>query len=297
MNKLCNICPKNCNISRKTNIGFCGATDKIVISKVMMHHFEEPIISGDENSKRGSGAIFFSGCNLRCVYCQNYDISHKIEGKETSPSELAEIFKRLENAGAYNINLVTPTHFTLQILEALKIYKPKIPVVWNSSGYEKPETIKLLDGYVDIFLVDFKYFGKKAAKKYSFAENYGEFCRKSILQMRKIVPNDIIRDGIMQKGLIVRHLALPSLFKDSLKVIDFVYNKLGKDTIFSLMSQYVPMAKANLFPEINRKVTPLEYKVLVARLESLQMNNCFVQEISSASTCYTPNFSSHDDDI
>lgn len=297
MENLCYICPRNCGADRTISNGFCKAGTKIKIAKVMIHHFEEPIISGESNSCRGSGAIFFSGCSLGCVYCQNFDISRGTSGKEITEYELAKIFKKLEDAGAYNINLVTPTHYTKEIISALKIYKPKIPIVWNTSGYEKPETIKMLDGYVDIFLTDFKYFYKKTAKMYSFAENYAEFCKKSLILMRKIIPNDIIKDGLMQKGIIVRHLALPGQTEESINILQFIYDNLGKDTIVSLMSQYVPTGDAKNFPEINRKIKPLEYKILVKKLNSLGMKNCYIQEASSASLAFTPDFNSHDGDI
>ena len=285
----CNICPRNCNLNRDETVGYCKASSTLVVSKVMLHHFEEPPISGT-NCNCGSGAIFFSGCNLGCVYCQNFEISSKLMGKEITINGLVDIFKQLENAGAYNINLVTPTHFTLQILRALKIYKPKIPVIWNTSGYEKPETIKLLDGYVDIFLTDFKYFDGEIARKYSYAENYPEMCKQSILEMRKIVPNDIFENGLMKKGIIIRHLCLPSFTKDSLNVLDWIYNNLGNQTYLSLMSQYTPVHKAHEFSEINRKLKPIEYKVLIAHLKKYGFTNVFLQELSSASSAYTPDF-------
>lgn len=296
MKKLCNLCPRNCNVNRDTERGFCNCNEQIKISKVMLHHFEEPIISGTEGGV-GSGAIFFSSCNLRCVYCQNHEISQGQGGRQISVKELSEIFKALEARGAYNINLVTPTHYTAQIIEALKIYRPKIPIVWNSSGYEKPETIEMLAPYVDIFLADFKYFYKKTAKMYSFAENYPEFCKKSLILMRKIIPKDIIEDGLMKRGLIVRHLVLPNHVKESVKIIDFVHNKLGRDTIFSLMSQYVPCHNAKSYPEINRKITPLEYKILLKKLQNLGMCNSYIQDLSSASTDFTPDFKSSEEDI
>ena len=166
----CNICPRNCNIQRATAVGFCGQKEKVRISKVMFHHYEEPIISGCENSK-GSGAIFFAGCNLKCCFCQNYPISHGNKGKTISIKKLAKIFKKLEKKGALNINLVTPSHFSNQIMQALKIYKPNIPIVWNSNGYEKQETIEKLKNFVDVYLVDLKYMDNSLASKYSKAGN------------------------------------------------------------------------------------------------------------------------------
>lgn len=298
METKCNICPRNCGVFRTSALGFCGAKHKAQISKVMLHHFEEPIISGEaDDISHGSGTIFFSGCTLKCCYCQNSEISNSSNGKSVSSDVLASLFKQLEDAGAYNINLVTPTHFTDAIIEALKIYRPKIPIVWNTSGYETPETIKKLKPYVDIYLTDFKYFDSKISQKYSLASNYPENAKLSILEMRKNQPKDIIKSGLMQKGLIVRHLALPSHTKDSLDVIDWVSKNLGNKTYFSLMSQYVPMANAKNHPEINRKITALEYKILCKKLLELGFDNAFVQEHSSAESTYTPNFNEETSDF
>jgi len=257
----------------------------------MLHHFEEPPISGENVTDNGSGTIFFSSCTLKCIYCQNYEISSECAGKEISIETLADLFKQLEEAGAYNINLVTPTHFTLQIIDALKIYKPKIPIVWNTSGYEKPETIKLLDGFVDIYLVDLKYHSSELSGKLSLAKDYFETCSKAILEMRKAQPKDIFENGLMKKGIIVRHLVLPNNTADSEKIIDWLYENLGNETYLSLMSQYVPMAKAKEIPELNRKIKPLEYKILTNKLEKLGFKNVFLQGFSSASTEFTPDFS------
>ena len=293
MNNLCNICPRNCNVNREIQLGFCKSSNTIKVAKVMKHYFEEPLISGfeeNETLKNGSGAIFFSSCNLRCLYCQNSEISTGGIGKEISIQTLVSLFHQLEDAGANNINLVTPTHFTMQIIEALKIYKPKIPIIWNTSGYEKPETIRMLDGLVDIFLTDIKYLDDSISKKYSFAENYPEYCKTSTLEMRKIVPNDIIENGLMKKGIIIRHLVLPNQTKDSLKIIDWINKNLGNQTYFSLMSQYTPVFKALEHAEINRKITPLEYKILINKLNSLGFKNVFLQDFESADSCYTPDF-------
>ena len=295
MSKICDVCPRNCNVNRATGLGFCGASDTVKISKVMLHHYEEPTISGEENSQRGSGAIFFSNCSLKCCYCQNSEISSGGVGKEISTTKLAEIFKKLEDAGAFNINLVTPTHFTEQIIKALDIYRPNIPVIWNTSGYEKPETIEKLKSYVDVYLTDFKYFDEKFSTKYSSAKDYAKYCKSAILKMRENQPEDVIIDGFMKKGVIIRHLVLPTLTKDSEKIIEWIYENLGNSTIISLMSQYVPMANANKYPEINRKITKLEYKILVNKLNKMGFKNVFVQEFDSASCTYTPDFSYNDD--
>ena len=228
----------------------------------MFHHYEEPIISGDEKAK-GSGAIFFTGCNLKCAFCQNYPISHQNKGKNISIKKLVKIFKELEKKGAFNINLVTPSHFSTQIIEALKTYKPRIPIVWNSNGYECKETIKKLKDFVDVYLVDLKYMDNELAKRYSKADNYVENATQSIIQMKQNQPEDIIENGLIKKGLLVRHLILPTHTADSNKCLDFIKENLGEDSIVSIMSQYEPRYKAEEYPEINRKITPLEYKRVV----------------------------------
>ena len=285
----CEMCPRACNLDRAKQKGFCGQTEKVRISKVMFHHYEEPIISGNEKQK-GSGAIFFTGCNLKCVFCQNYPISHGNKGKIISVKKLAKIFKKLEKKGALNINLVTPSHFTEQIIEALKIYKPHIPVVWNSNGYEKKETIEKLKDYVDVYLVDLKYMDNALAEKFSHAKDYVENATQSVLQMKSNQPNDLIENGLLKKGVIVRHLILPTCTKDSLNCLDFIEQNLGKDTIVSIMSQYEPRYDAVNYPEINKKITPLEYKRVVKHALDLQMLNCFTQDLSSADSKYTPKF-------
>lgn len=300
MNNLCNICPRNCNVSRDTTTGFCKGTNKVKVSKVMLHFFEEPPISGLEETgslQNGSGTIFFSNCTLKCCYCQNSEISAGGEGKEISTATLADLFKQLESAGANNINLVTPTHYTNEIIEALEIYRPNIPIVWNTSGYEKVETIQKLKDYVDIYLSDFKYFDSSLSKKYSLAENYPESCKAATLEMRKNQPKDIFENGLMKKGLIVRHLVLPTHQADSIKIIDWINENLGNKTYVSLMSQYVPMANASAFPEINRKLKPLEYKFVVSHLEKLGFINAFTQGFESAETIYTPNFADKKSDF
>lgn len=286
----CSFCPRKCAVDRVNSIGFCGANDKILINKIMLHYWEEPIISGtDDTPKKGSGAIFFGHCNLKCVYCQNYDISHGNFGKYYTPRQLANVFKKLEKQGATNINLVTPTHYSLYILKALKIYKPSIPVVWNTGGYESPEVIYSLGGYVDIFLADYKYYDDSLAVKYSHAPNYQQTVINALKAMREVVPQDEIKDGLMRKGIIVRHLVLPNHTDDSKKVLNSILLTLGKNTIISLMSQYIPVGKAKDFPEINRKLKPLEYKVVKNYMYKLGLDG-FVQEMDSASTQFIPDF-------
>lgn len=291
MEEICNICPRKCSTNREKQFGFCQSGKRAKVVKVMKHYWEEPIISGtDETPKKGSGTIFFSGCNLRCVYCQNYEISHGSLGKEYSPKDLSELFKKIEKSRATNINLVTPTHFTNEILAALKIYKPQIPIVWNTNGYEEIETIKKLKGYVDIFLTDLKYFSNELSTKYSNCKDYFEKTTKAICEMRNICPEDIIEDGLMKKGIIIRHLILPNNYKDSYKILEWIKNSLGEKTFISLMGQYVPCDKAQNYPEINRKLKPLEYNLVLHKFEDLGFENGFSQLLDSASTEYIPDF-------
>lgn len=285
----CEICPRACNVNRSKQKGFCNQTNKVRISKVMFHHYEEPIISGTEN-QQGSGAIFFTGCNLKCEFCQNYKISHKNKGKNITINKLVKIIKRLENKGALNINLVTPSHFTKQIIEALKIYKPNIPVVWNSNGYELASTVEELKGYVDIFLVDLKYMDNEIAFKFSKAKDYVENATTVILKMREIQPKDEIENVLMKKGLIVRHLILPNHSADSVKCLEFIKNNLGSNTIVSIMSQYYPCYQALQDEEINRQITPIEYKRVVSYAQKNNMQRCYTQELTSANKKYTPKF-------
>lgn len=284
----CSICPRKCNINRSISSGFCLSPNHLVVSKVMLHHFEEPILTAE--NEKGSGAIFFSGCNMRCVYCQNYEISHKIVGEKVSVEKLIEIFKSLEKAGAGNIDLVSPTHYSNLIIQALKIYKPSIPVVWNSNGYESCETLKQLKGLVDIYLVDFKYANNQSAIKYSKTPNYVETAKNALKEMKNQQKTNIFKNGKLVKGIIVRHLVLPNLAKDSTIVLDIIHNILGKNAIVSIMSQYVPMFEATKLKEINRKITRLEYKLVVNHALKLGLNNSFIQDLDSSCVSYTPDF-------
>ena len=284
----CSICPRKCNINRSISSGFCLSPNHLVVSKVMLHHFEEPILTAE--NEKGSGAIFFSGCDMRCVYCQNYEISHKIVGEKVSVEKLVEIFKSLEKAGAGNIDLVSPTHYSNLIIQALKIYKPSVPVVWNSNGYESCETLKQLKGLVDIYLVDFKYANNQSAIKYSKTPNYVETAKNALKEMKNQQKTNIFKNGKLVKGIIVRHLVLPNLAKDSTIVLDIIHNILGKNAIVSIMSQYVPMFEATKLKEINRKITKLEYKLVVNHALKLGLNNSFIQDLDSSCVSYTPDF-------
>jgi len=293
MNKLekCNICPHNCNINRlEKQKGRCKATDKIKIALVSLHNFEEPCISGEN----GSGTIFFSNCNLKCVYCQNYEISHEGNGKEISIEELAEIFINQQNKNAENINLVTPTMYVYQIIEAIKIAKEKglrIPIVYNTNAYENVETIKALEGYIDVYLPDLKYVNDEVAYKYSKIKNYFENATKVIKEMQKQVGSPVLDErGIIKKGLIIRHLVLPSNIENSKKVLKWIEENMPKDIYVSVMAQYFPTYKAKEFPEINRKLTQEEYMEIEEYLYSLNLENGYIQELGEHEEEYVPEF-------
>lgn len=284
MNK-CNLCPRSCNIDRSKTKGFCGSNDKIKIGKVMLHNWEEPILA-----KRNSGAIFFSNCPLKCIFCQNYEISQDGKGKEISVPELVDIIKDLENRGAENIDLVSPTQYTGQIVDALKIYKPKIPVVWNSNGYETIESLEKLKGLVDIFLPDFKYASSKLSMEYSKCADYFEIASKAILKMRELQPKDEYDNGMLVKGLVVRHLVLPQNFLNSKLVLKWIKDNLGCDTIVSIMSQYTPYYLAKTHKVLNKRLTMAEYKKVENIVFEMGFENGFLQELNSADECYIPDF-------
>lgn len=286
---VCSACPFECNIDRAVKPGRCRATDEIEIAQAQLHFWEEPPISGT----RGSGTIFFSHCNLRCRFCQNYDISQEGFGKRVSPERLLEIMLNLERQGAHNINLVSPTHYSLQLLPVLKRAKKelKIPLLWNSNGYEKVETLRLFDGVVSIYLPDLKYFSDELAQKFSSAPNYFKYASQAILEMKRQVGRNIYdRNGIIQQGLIIRHLVLPGQIEDSKKILSWIKENLGVDTHISLMAQYYPTYRAGELPGMNRRLLPSEYAEVRAYFESLGFEQGFCQELSSASPDFTPDF-------
>lgn len=285
---ICNACPRKCNVERNIgefSRGFCKMPYNAVLARASLHLWEEPVISGE----RGSGAIFFSGCNLRCVFCQNFEISHENFGKQVSKSEFIDIVKRLENQGAHTINLVNPTHFVPFIKEVLSEYKPSVPVVYNTGGYDDAESIHSLDGLIDVYLPDLKYFDSDVSKKYSNAENYFEKASKAVLEMQRQVGKSVIKDGIMQKGLIIRHLVLPKNTDQSIKILRWIKDNLPIDTYISLMSQYVPYVKTE-YKELNRRIVTAEYQKVIDEFERLGFENGFMQERSSAQTDFIPEF-------
>ncbi|MDY6059493.1 MAG: radical SAM protein [Candidatus Fimenecus sp.] len=285
---ICNACPRKCNVERNIgefSRGFCKMPYNAVLARASLHLWEEPVISG----KRGSGAIFFSGCNLRCVFCQNYEISHENFGKQVSKSEFIDIVKNLENQGAHTINLVNPTHFVPFIKEVFSEYKPSVPVVYNTGGYDDVESIRSLQGLIDVYLPDLKYFDSDVSKKYSNAENYFEKASKAVLEMQRQVGKSEIKDGIMQKGMIIRHLVLPKNTDQSIKILRWIKDNLPIDTYISLMSQYVPYVKTE-YKELNRRIVTAEYQKVIAEFERLGFENGFMQERSSAQTDFIPKF-------
>ena len=286
----CRLCPRNCKVNRKERTGFCGEKDGIRCARAALHHWEEPCISGT----RGSGAVFFSGCSLKCCYCQNYQISQEGLGKEISPEKLARIFLDLQEQGAHNINLVTGTHFLPGILTALDLARPKlsIPVVYNCGGYEKPEVIRLLDGYVDIYLPDLKYFDPELSARYSGARDYFAQASQAVSAMISQTGSPVFdEDGIMQKGVIIRHMVLPGSRKDSISILRWIREHLPEEGfLLSLLSQYTPFYKSREYPQINRRLTTYEYDKVLEEAISLGLTKGFMQEKSSAKEEYTPPF-------
>ena len=284
MNK-CEICPRKCTVDRRKSIGFCGSNDRIKIGKIMLHEWEEPILA-----EKKSGAIFFSNCPLKCIFCQNYEISQLGRGKEVSVEELVEIFRLLENKGAENIDLVSPTQYTNQIVEALKIYKPKVPVIWNSNAYETVESLEKLRGLVDIFLPDLKYASEKLAIEYSGSPNYFSIATKAIQKMKELCPENIFNGEKLVRGMIVRHLVLPNHYLNTKLVLSWIRQTLGNDTIISIMSQYTPYYKAINHKILSNKISEKEYNKIINLVGDLGFNNGFFQELNSADECYIPDF-------
>lgn len=276
-----------CRADRSVQKGRCGVGDEIILSRAARHMWEEPPISGS----KGSGTVFFAGCNLGCVYCQNYEISHGAKGKAVSEERLGEIFVELEAEGVHNINLVNPTHYADKIIRVLKKKKPGVPVVYNSSGYERVSTLKALEGLVDIYLPDLKYISAERSEKYSGAKDYFDFASNAIAEMKRQCPENIYDDnGIMQKGLIVRHLVLPQNTNQSVKILEWIRDNLGTDTVISLMSQYTPHGEAEKYKELCRRITIREYEKVVFAAEDMGFKSIFTQDFASASEVFIPDF-------
>lgn len=283
---ICNQCPRRCNVDRENALGYCKAPNAYKLARASLHFWEEPCISG----KSGSGAVFFSGCNLGCVFCQNYEISHKCKGVEVSEERLIRIFEHLVDEGANNINLVNPTHYAVQLAHTLKKYKPPVPVVYNTSGYDSVDTLKLLDGLVDIYLPDFKYIRNDKALRYSRAEDYPQFAMPALTEMKRQVGNDVFdENGIMKRGMIIRHLVLPGNTNSAIQALDYLAENFG-DTYISVMAQYVPCTDLSEYNEINRKITKREYDKVVNHILELGLEKVFLQKLESATEDYIPDF-------
>lgn len=288
--KKCNLCPRNCLIDRTKTLGYCKATDKVKVARSALHYFEEPSISGTN----GSGTIFFSNCNLKCCYCQNKEISTDGFGKEISIERLSEMMLELEEKHANNINLVTPTHYVPSIIEAIKIARNKglsIPIVYNTSGYESVETLKLLEGYIDIYLTDFKYFDNKLGKDLSKCSNYFEVTSKVLEEMyRQIGKNKFNDNGLMTKGIIVRCLVLPTKSDDTKKIINYLYKKYQDNIYLSIMNQYTPVNYIEDYPFLNKTVSEDEYIDIIDYAMDLGIKNAYMQEGGTCSESFIPSF-------
>ena len=292
MNSNCVLCPRNCQADRRNGrIGYCGESDTLRIARAALHFWEEPVISG----KKGSGAVFFTGCNLKCIFCQNASIAENEVGREVSVETLAEIFLKLQGEGANNINLVTASHYVPQMAECIQIARMQgltIPIVYNTSSYEKPEMLRMLDGLVDIYLPDFKYMDSGLAKAYSKAEDYPEIAKNALKEMIRQTGEPVFDDvtGIMQKGVIVRHLLMPGAVGNAKAVIDYLYDTYGDSIFISLMNQYTPMKKFEEYPDLNRKVTKREYERVVQYAMDKGVVNAFIQEGETAKESFIPAF-------
>ncbi len=285
----CKLCPRCCGADRVKNFGFCGAGENLRVALVSLHKWEEPCLVG----KNGAGTIFFSHCNLKCVYCQNFSISHEGFGAEISVARLAEIFIEQQKRGAANIELVTPTHYADKICAAIDIAKERgltLPIVWNSNAYENLSTLELLKNRVDIFLPDLKYFDDEPAKIFSNAPNYFATASAAIKKMFELVGSPKFDGDKMIGGVIVRHLILPNFRRDSIKIVDWLYKTFGDKIFISLMNQYTPIFRAGEFKKINRPLTTFEYKSVVNHAAELGIKNCFIQFGKTADKNFIPDF-------
>ncbi len=283
---ICTLCPRNCNTERNLNVGVCG-THGAVISRVAKHFWEEPCISGTV----GSGTVFFAGCNLKCRFCQNYDISVIPHGVEVSPQRLADIFLYVQQSGAANLNLVTPGHVAHVAAKALELCKSKlnIPVVYNTSSYEKVSALKMMDGLVDVYLPDLKFVSSEVSEIMCRASNYFEIATAAIAEMKRQQPQNIYNEGYIQRGLIIRHLVLPGFVEDSKRVLDWIAN-FDKNSVVSLMSQYFPARNDDKYPQLNRRLYKHEYENIKEYFFNLGLKNGYMQDLASATKDYLPEF-------
>ncbi|MDF2539528.1 MAG: pyruvate formate lyase activator [Herbinix sp.] len=287
----CTLCPRECHVNRtQGEKGYCRASEELVVARASLHMWEEPCISGEE----GSGTVFFSGCAMGCVYCQNHNIARGEAGKKITIERLSDIFLELQRKGANNINLVTPSHYVPQIIEAIKTAKYKgllLPIVYNSSAYEKVETLRLLDGYVDVYLPDLKYMEAEPADRYSNCGNYFSFASNAIQEMVRQIGEPIFNEkDIMTKGVIIRHLTLPEQLEDSKNIIKYLYDTYGNRIYISIMNQYTPMPEVLHFPEINRTISEVEYEELINYAIEIGVEHGFIQDGTTASESFIPEF-------
>ena len=289
----CTLCPRECRVDRNAGkIGYCGQTARLIAARAALHFWEEPCLSGTN----GSGAVFFSGCNMRCVYCQNHEIALGQAGREITPARLSDIFLELQEKQAHNINLVTPTHFIPQIVGALDSAKRRglcVPVVYNTSAYEKPEILRFLEGLVDIYLPDFKYFDADLSERYSHAPDYFEVASGAVAEMVRQVGTPVFTDGedsLMTHGVIVRHLLLPGCEKDSRRILRYLHNTYKNDIYVSIMNQYTPLAQVSSIPSLNRRISEKEYERIVDYAIRIGIENGFIQEGETASESFIPAF-------
>lgn len=279
---LCNLCPNRCGARRDAGEGRCGAPTALRIAKYSLHAYEEPPVSGT----RGSGCVFFCGCSLRCVFCQNQPVSRNLTGKQITPRELADIFRKLEDAGAHNINLVNPTHYYPLIMRALDLYRPALPVVVNTHGYERTETLRAFAPYADVWLPDLKFFSPELSLRYTGVADYFERASEAVLFMAQKPLR--AEGGLIRSGTIVRHLVLPLASGDSVKIVDWFAEHVGSAAYLSLMAQYTPYGDIQNFPELQRKITRREYERVTARAAERGLENCFVQSRAAAGETYIP---------
>lgn len=291
MLKSCNLCPRACNIDRTTALGVCQVSSKVKVARAALHFWEEPCISGNN----GSGAVFFSGCSLHCVFCQNEEISHGKVGQEITIDELAGLYMDLQNQGANNINLVTGTHYIPRIVESVTIAREKglnIPIIYNTSGYETVESLRLLEGIVNTYLPDFKYMDNSLALKYSHAKDYPDVAKEAIAEMvRQCGKPQFDNNGFIKSGVIVRQLLLPGHVKDAKNIVKYLYETFGDRIYISMMSQYTPMPHiASKYPELNRRVTKREYDSVINYAIDLGVENAFIQDRAVAKESFIPEF-------
>lgn len=286
----CTLCPRKCGVNRNLNKGFCGETTKLRIGRAGLHLWEEPCISGSN----GSGTVFFSGCIMKCAFCQNFILSHHGCGKIIDTNRLADIFLELQNKGAHNINLVSGEHFILHIIDAIDKAKAEglsVPIVFNCSGYADVKILKMLNGYVDVYLPDFKYFNNETALRYSKAKDYAEAAKTAIDEMVSQQPEVVLDDDEMiRRGVIVRHLCIPGKTEESKAIIKYLFNKYGNNIIMSIMNQYTPLENVENYPEINRKLTQNEYDDILDYCMQIGVENAYIQEDGTVDESFIPDF-------